>query len=660
MRRSVLALALPIPAALFAFAAQRSGGAGGETIVVAPLAVAAVGWALAARDRVTRGLLFVIAVAGACGIGSVCAEALVGGWDACLSGGGPRVVPGLGIVLGLALLPIIAATLREPARDGSLVAASYERVVVAVAAMTASIFALLAVLPRHDLQPDLGEWLRAQRIASTSAIASVVTITTVLAYELRTLRRVRRHEPGPVDLGLGEEHLESWIDAKHYRDAAKTETRYVGSPQRARRALVASTAITVVALGVAAVVLVALAGLRAPEPAPFPPVAIVPSPPPPPSPIRVVYTADTTYEAIAPDGAMTFVRLAGIGRTSRRGVLATRRGGSRPAFSYDVFDLDTGKRLERWDETGAGAGQPRDTWFRPMSGTVDGDLARLAGLADSLDDRALEVAVSPGGRWMIYDTRPKDGHDGDWLMLRDRTSGAPDRKLRANELAGYAPTFSPDGTRVAWYGCSYGGCPYSVWTAKVGGPATAITSGNAYDGPTWSNDSRRIYFTQTSAGVASVHVYDVGAGKHQVIGSSDMLGDLTLDVAPDGRTALVVGRIVHPPPDPHFGARGWSVNRWIELPSGKLLAEYVDPGKCVLVSNEGQLLCERSDARHGGTLRTFDLRNNEERAFTLGDCWLSSLTRLDDHTVLAVRERLGRRTEVVAIDTRAITDKIVQ
>lgn len=165
--------------------------------------------------------------------------------------------------------------------------------------------------------------------------------------------------------------------------------------------------------------------------------------------------------------------------------------------------------------------------------------------------RASEPDVSRDGRHVVF-TLNKAGTTT--LSIADIDAQGqigPSRTLlqSARFDQSYTPRFSPDGRYVA----------YSAWTAggfrdiRVVEVATGrfweITKDRAMDmGPTWSNDSRHIYFSSDRSGIFNVYLYDL-ASRVIVQVTNVRVAALMPSVDEDEKTLAYVG----------FGTRGYDL-----------------------------------------------------------------------------------------------------
>jgi serine/threonine protein kinase/Tol biopolymer transport system component len=196
-----------------------------------------------------------------------------------------------------------------------------------------------------------------------------------------------------------------------------------------------------------------------------------------------------------------------------------------PAFSRTVYSR-TGHLLFVRD--GSIMAQRID--LRTM--TLSGDPAGVAGPAQhhSAGDAAFDI--SDNGV-LVY--RPRSDLQPTRLMLFDRRG----RELRAVAPAGFyrAPTFSPDGQRLAAERLNQFGNP-DVWLYDiVRGSALQFTSGDAPDvRPAWSPDGRRIAFSSQRRQTFDIYVKTVDAADPEQLVDASRGDKFVEHWAPDGKS----------------------------------------------------------------------------------------------------------------------------
>jgi TolB protein len=97
---------------------------------------------------------------------------------------------------------------------------------------------------------------------------------------------------------------------------------------------------------------------------------------------------------------------------------------------------------------------------------------------------------SPDGQWIVFNSDRGDGPMSGWLV---RPDGSGLRRIEADGWVEY-PSFSPDGTRIAFMGHAAG--DYDIYVADIAtGTTTQLTDAPGSDGwSAWSPDGTRIAF----------------------------------------------------------------------------------------------------------------------------------------------------------------------
>jgi len=309
--------------------------------------------------------------------------------------------------------------------------------------------------------------------------------------------------------------------------------------------------------------------------------------------------------------------------------------------------------------------------FHPLTGTFDDDLVRYAGIVEATGPfftRTRDATSGPrlavSKAHVAYESRP----DQLWIAARD-ASGK--RRFDGGLSAAYDPSFSPDGSRLAFRGCKDAGravipgkwvhCPYYLFVGEVS-RGTPARIGDVFDPspPTWSLDGRHVYAVHHDRGWAAKPddrggcLYRVDAAPPHEAKALICLRDhydLEVKIEPDGSTAIVAGK--HGTP----GVQDMTVV-WVELPSGAKKATIEIPrGTGLSALGPRGLFATHSQKGHVYV----DLATNatrvvpEERLALVyfSDTW----TR--DGDLIAHRRVIGGDPleEVVAIDVRALAHR---
>lgn len=97
---------------------------------------------------------------------------------------------------------------------------------------------------------------------------------------------------------------------------------------------------------------------------------------------------------------------------------------------------------------------------------------------------------SPDGEWIVFNSDRDGGRIGGWLV---RADGSDLRRIETDTWLEY-PSFSPDGSRIAFMG--HAGGDYDIYVADVAtGETVQLTDAPGSDGwPAWSPDGTRVSF----------------------------------------------------------------------------------------------------------------------------------------------------------------------
>ena len=172
-----------------------------------------------------------------------------------------------------------------------------------------------------------------------------------------------------------------------------------------------------------------------------------------------------------------------------------------------VAAADTGERIVFESDRGGHS----DLWTVRPDGS---DQQRLTD--DSVDD--VFPSWSPDGT-MIAWTRGGLGPEGEiWVMARD---GSHRTRLTFNEYSDAGATWSPDGTRIAFRSTRSGNTDIYVMNADGSGERRLTTDPGREFGASWSPDGTRIAFTRDSDGTCAIHTVDItGDDERQITPAS--------------------------------------------------------------------------------------------------------------------------------------------
>jgi Tol biopolymer transport system component/DNA-binding winged helix-turn-helix (wHTH) protein len=143
-----------------------------------------------------------------------------------------------------------------------------------------------------------------------------------------------------------------------------------------------------------------------------------------------------------------------------------------------------------------------------------------------------QVSFSRDGKWMAYSTYPEGA------LVRSRVDGSDRLQLTFAPIHGFNPTWSPDGSQVAFMTSAHPGGPSKIYlvSANGGSPRLAIPGGNEIQGrPTWSLDGQSFVFATSdeSGSHWELHSFDLKTEKEIVLPGTRGIQDSML--SPDGR-----------------------------------------------------------------------------------------------------------------------------
>lgn len=147
--------------------------------------------------------------------------------------------------------------------------------------------------------------------------------------------------------------------------------------------------------------------------------------------------------------------------------------------------------------------------------------------------RARDPAVSPDGRRVAFS---RNERAESVLAVMDAQPGAAETVLwrGAQFDQAYQPTWSPDGTQIAFSAWRRGGYRDILVVEVATGAVTEITNDRAIDkSPAWSYDGATLYFDSDRTGIANIYAYDIDRGElYQV--TNVLGGAFSARPSPDG------------------------------------------------------------------------------------------------------------------------------
>jgi hypothetical protein len=246
----------------------------------------------------------------------------------------------------------------------------------------------------------------------------------------------------------------------------------------------------------------------------------------------------------------------------------------------------------------------------------------------------------------------------DELLVADRTGGGA-RRIGARLAAAYHPIFSPDGSRIAYTGCTKRAsippdelalCTYRLFVGPVEGPQIDVRSVADPQPPVFSPDGRFVYVASRDDDHASAP-RDRGGCFYRVVtatGEATPLACLTTATAielresDDGRTGVLFGHTHENEIEVHV----------LDLPEGAERHAWTTPSGPSVALGNARIL-----ALGGAASMTFvDLETGVAQTVTRAPrtlSWVSNQWR-DDHTLYAIEHDLGlARYRILEIDARA-------
>ena len=186
-------------------------------------------------------------------------------------------------------------------------------------------------------------------------------------------------------------------------------------------------------------------------------------------------------------------------------------------FQVSCFAPLVNKIVFQSDQDGA-----FDVWVMNTNGTGRQNLTQSA-------SHDVHADVSPDGEKIAFRSRRNAGQDRIFVMNADG-SGV----VQLNNEPGWAPAWSPDGTRIAFQRGSPGSGSAEIWVMNADGSgATGLTNNTDDIRPRWSRDGTKIVFQSNRDGNAEVYVMDAD-GSNPVNLTNNAGEEFAPDWSPDG------------------------------------------------------------------------------------------------------------------------------
>jgi len=152
------------------------------------------------------------------------------------------------------------------------------------------------------------------------------------------------------------------------------------------------------------------------------------------------------------------------------------------------------------------------------------------------------VDFSPDGKWMAYISYP------DGTLWRSRLDGRDKVQLTLPPLRAYAPRWSPDGSRIAFYDVQSNE-PWRIYLLPSSGGSPELLeqpgAGVNETDPTWTPDGKSVVFAKTGgSGKEGIAIYRYDFETKKTFHIPDSEGLFSPRVSPDGRyiSALADGQ----------------------------------------------------------------------------------------------------------------------
>ena len=178
-----------------------------------------------------------------------------------------------------------------------------------------------------------------------------------------------------------------------------------------------------------------------------------------------------------------------------------------------------------------------DIWIAPASG---GPPRRVTAPGDSaVSANAGMLSWSPDGRELVY-ASSKGGHvDSRWNLWAIPASGGPARRLTEGPGRDHYPSWSPDGTEVAFCRGQVG--TRDLWIVPAsGGEPRRLTTHSADDfTPAWSPNGRWLAFVSKRSGNADIWLIPRTGGSAVPLTRTPESVDVMPQWSPDGKRIAV-------------------------------------------------------------------------------------------------------------------------
>lgn len=324
----------------------------------------------------------------------------------------------------------------------------------------------------------------------------------------------------------------------------------------------------------------------------------------------------------------------------------------------DTIDLQTGKRVDRWEADEEHAKQAtKQSGFVPFSDSFEQDLAHFGDLLRPLGPwharaplASPTFAVNARADRFLFGARSTDGSESDLLYLHDK--GGASHRVDEGLVAAHSPVFGPSGDNYAFLGCQTSPCDYALFLGnaderrprRIGGVLRAAP-------PMWTASGDAVLTLGQRGASRCLFKVPVGPTLPKPISCAEGLSDVTFTQDPEGRTVALSGVRGTP------GKQTVDV-RWLLVADGTVLAtQSIDRAVGSSVVNASGLMALPMQR---GAVAVVDLVTGvstilpEEQGWFFG---FEGARWVGDTLVLLRKIGSERAFEIVAIDVRTITHR---
>lgn len=143
--------------------------------------------------------------------------------------------------------------------------------------------------------------------------------------------------------------------------------------------------------------------------------------------------------------------------------------------------------------------------------------------------------ISPDGRKLIYTNTRKT-----YTLMKTDTESSKEVELKESRLHLVHPSFSPDGSRIMYFGMNGDGDVHIFTTDKNGKGMTQVTSGEKQENihPQWSSDGQTIYYYQAYPTNSFRKISATGGESTEMVKGWEWGTHNHAQVSPDGKKII--------------------------------------------------------------------------------------------------------------------------